>query len=89
MGILYGNAGCLLKKAGITKLSELVIDADRDWGNRGISNVKELVSGMGRGDMLQRGNSGVIEKISPGAIGFELTSVGPAHPVEWKAPPTP
>ena len=88
MGIL-GKGGSLLMKLGITRLSELAIDGDKDWEGHGISNLKELASGMQRGDILQRGDSGVLEKISPGAIGFELTSHGPGHEVAWQAPPTP
>ena len=87
MGILYGSSSCLLAKAGITRLSELEVDADKDWEGYGVFNLKELVPGMGNGDMLQRGDSGVLEKFSPGAIGFELTSNGPGQKVEWKAPP--
>jgi len=87
MGILFGSSSCLLAKAGITRLSELDIDADKDWEGYGVFNLKELVPGMGQGDMLQRGDSGVLEKFSPGSIGFELTSNGPGHEVEWKAPP--
>ena len=79
----------MLVRSGITRLSELAIDADKDWGDHGISNLKELAPGMQRGDSLQRGDSGVLEKLSPGAIGFEITSNGPGHEVEWQAPPTP
>ena len=88
MGLL-GNGGCLLIKMGITRLSGLEIDADKNWNGYGISNVKELAPGMQRGDIMQRGDSGVLEKISPGAIGFEITSNGPGHEVEWQALPTP
>ena len=88
MGLL-GNGGCLLIKLGVTRLSQLEIDADKDWGGYGVSNVKELASGMQRGDILQRGDSGVLEKLSPGPIGFEITSNGPGHEVDWQAPPTP
>ena len=88
MGLL-GNGGCLLIKLGVTRLSQLAIDADKDWGYHGISNLKGLANGMQRGDILQRGVSGVLEKLSPGPIGFEITSNGPGHEVEWQAPPTP
>jgi hypothetical protein len=89
MGILFGASGCLLGRPGISKLSELEIDADKDWQGYGISNLKELAPSMQRGDMLQRGDNGVLEKLSPGAIGFELTSNSPGYKVEWKAPPIP
>ena len=87
MGILFGSSSCLLVKAGITRLSELEIDADKDWEGHGVFNLKELTPGMGKGDVLQRGDSGVLEKFSPGTIGFELTSNGPGQELEWKAPP--
>jgi hypothetical protein len=86
---LSGNGGCLLIKLGVTRLSQLAIDADKDWGGHGISNLKGLTIGMQRGDILQRGNSGVLEGLAPGPIGFEITSNGPGHEVEWQAPPTP
>jgi len=52
-----------------------------------VFNLKELAPGMGKGDLLQRGDSGVLEKFNPGAIGFELTSNGSGDELEWKAPP--
>ena len=88
MGLLR-SGGCLLIKLGVTKLSQLTIDADKDWEGYGVSNVKELAPGMQRGDILQSGDSGVLEKLSPGPIGFEITSNGPGHEVSWQAPPTP
>ncbi len=88
MGLL-GNGGCLLIKLGVTRLSQLAIDADKDWGDHGISNLKELASGMERGDSVQWGDSGVLERLAPGPIGFEITSNGPGHEVNWAAPPTP
>ena len=87
MGILYGSSSCLLAKAGITRLSELEIDVNKDWEGHGMFNLKELALGMGKGDMLQGGDSDVLEKFSPDAIGFELTSNGPGQELEWKAPP--
>ena len=74
---------------GVSRLSELTIDADKDWNGKGVSNLRELAAGMQKGDLLQHGDSGVLEKVSPGPIAFELTSSGPGRKVEWKAPPTP
>ena len=76
----------LLTKAGISRLSELQIDADKGWNGKGISSLKELALNMQRGDIIYRGLSGLV-KLTPGPIGFELTSNGPGHEVEWKAPP--
>jgi len=71
---------------GISKLSELQIDADKDWEGKGISNLKELASGMQTGDIIYRGPGGLV-KLSPGPISYELTSSGESNPIEWKAPP--
>ncbi len=75
--------------AGISKLSELQIDADKDWVNHGVFNLKELAASMEKGDILQRGDTGILKKLSPGPISYELTSNGPGQELEWKAPPTP
>ena len=40
---------------GITKLSELTIDADKDWQQKGITNIKEIASSMAQGDMVFKG----------------------------------
>jgi len=74
---------------GITKLSELIIDADKNWVDKGISNLKELVLGMQRGDIFYRGSGGVLVKLSPGNIGDELTSQGTGHEIWWQPPPSP
>ena len=76
-----------LVKGGISKLSELGIDADKDWNVRGISNIKELALGMQLGDIFQRGDGGILETLAPGPISYELTSSGPGHEIEWSAPP--
>ncbi len=60
----------LLTKAGITKLSELIIDADKDWNGKRLSQLKELALGM------SKGAGGVLVKLSPGPISYELTSGG-------------
>lgn len=71
---------------GITKLSELIIDADKDWGGHGISEIKEIAAGSTRGCLYQR-NGGVMVKIAPTNHGDELTSQGPGNAIAWLAPP--
>ena len=44
-------SGNLLQK-GISRLSQLTIDADKDWGSWGLSNIKEIATGMKAGDIL-------------------------------------
>ncbi len=70
----------------VTNLSELEIDVDKDWQGFGIKNVKELVSGMQKGDILVHDGINLV-KISPANIGDELTSGGTGQHTTWKAPP--
>ena len=86
MGMLFGASSCLLVKAGITRLSELEVDADKDWQGYGITNIAHLASGMTRGSLLIH-NGSVLAAVPAGTIGNEFTSNGPAHIPEWKAPP--
>ena len=88
MGILFGASGCLLTRTGFTKLSELEIDADKDWRGYGITNVGHLAAGMGRGSLLIH-NGSVLVAVPAGTIGHELTSNGPGAMPSWQAPPGP
>lgn len=76
----------LLITPGITRLSELIIDADKDWQAKGISNLEELAAGMTMGDLLQRGAGGVLIRLPPGPIGNILTANGAGNIIGW-APP--
>lgn len=74
---------------GVTKLSELTIDADKDWGGHQITSLKELALNMQKGDILIKGVGGVLIKITPGLFNYELTSNGPGAEIEWKPPVLP
>jgi hypothetical protein len=54
-----------LTKAGIgvSKLSEIEIDANKDWQAKEIQNLKAIVAGMVEGDIAYRGPS-VLEKLA-------------------------
>ena len=71
-----------LTKGGISKLSELEIDADKDWSVKGISNILEVVLGMQVGDIAYKGPL-ILEKLSPGAANLVLTSEGSGHIPVW------
>lgn len=86
MGVFLGPSGCLLMKGGITKLSELEIDADKDWLGYGVTNMAHLAAGMTRGSLLVH-NGLVLAAVPAGTIGDEFTSNSPGHMPEWKAPP--
>jgi hypothetical protein len=88
VGLLYGNSGALLTKAGITRLSELIIDADKDWQGKIITNCGGAAAGMGKGDLLVHDGT-VLVPVSPGSIGHEFTSNGHAFMPSWEPPPTP
>jgi len=72
----------LLIQGGITRLSELNIDADKDWQAMGISNIKELALAMDKGDMLFFDGAGVV-LITPGAAGTRLTTQGVGADPTW------
>lgn len=73
------------KLAGVTALSGLTIDADKDWAAMGISNIKEVAAGMTVGDMIYHNGTKIV-KITPGAVGTELKTKGVgANPV-WSFP---
>jgi len=71
--------------AGITKLSELEIDADKDWQAKGITNVKAIAEAMEHGDIVYRG-AGVLERLTANAgKGYNfLRSRGPGMPPVWQ-----
>ncbi len=52
---------------GTTKLSRLEIDADKDWGGYGITNLKQVAAGMGKGDIIYQdvGLVALLNKLSP------------------------
>lgn len=75
----------LLTKAGITKLSELIIDADKDWQAKEISNLKGIVAAMAAGDLPYRGAS-VVESLAKSTQGYYLKQ-GADYP-EWDVGPS-
>ncbi len=84
MGILYGLSSCILiiPPAGITKLSELIIDADKDWSGKGISNIKEVATAMVHGDVPFRGSTSM-SRLPPAAAGNFLQTCGPGRDPWW------
>ncbi|GAH56314.1 unnamed protein product, partial [marine sediment metagenome] len=80
----------LLIKAipGITKLSELIIDADKGWQVKGITNLKEVATAMAKGDFSVRSNA-ILVRFAPGPIGYVLVSGGPGNLPAWAPAPGP
>lgn len=71
-----------LLKGGTNRLSQLIIDVDKDWHNYGLSNLKELANGMLTGDLLIHNGIRLI-KLSAGGQGLVLTSQGPGNVPVW------
>lgn len=67
---------------GITKLSQLQIDTDKDWGGKGITNIRQIADGMAKGHVIQH-NGLVLESLPPGSANNVLTSAGPGQKVVW------
>jgi len=72
----------LVKGGGITKLSELIIDADKAWAGMGISNIKEVAAAMAHGDVNYRG-AAVLEKLTAGIAGQYAKTQGAGFPPIW------
>ncbi len=70
--------------AGITKLSELTIDADKDWGAFGITNLKSIAAGMVSGDTVYRGAT-ILQRLAKSTLDYFL-SQGVTYPF-WNEVP--
>lgn len=80
MGLKY-RGGALLEKFALA-LSQLGIDADKDWLDSGMTNIAHLTAGVQRGDMIYH-NGSILTKLAPGRIGDSLTTLGPGRPPYW------
>lgn len=67
---------------GIDRISQLIIDADKDWQTRGITNIKQVAALMSRGDLIVR-NDSILARIQAGPLSYVLTSRGPGKKATW------
>lgn len=71
---------------GATKLSQFTIDGDgaggdKDFLTTGLQNIKEIVLGMTKGDIVFFDGTKLV-KLSPGVLGSEVKTKGPgANPI--------
>lgn len=79
----------LLVKSGIERLSQLQIDAPKDWLGYGITNLQEVAALMDTGDIAVRGNGGILVRLRPGVSGYVLTSTGALQMPTWAPASTP
>jgi hypothetical protein len=71
---------------GISKLSEIEIDADKDWQAREIRNLKAIVAGMVEGDIAYRGPDVLKKLAGEYGIGYNflhMRNTGALAP-EWR-----
>ncbi len=69
-----------------TSLSELDIDADKNWQGLSLTDVKELAKGMQKGDLLFF-DGAHIAKSTPGTVGTVLTGHDIGADPTWEYPP--
>ena len=65
----------LLLKGGIRRLSELDIDANKDWQGKGVTNLAGIATGMGIGHIAQHiALSAALSWLGFAALGFAFAS---------------
>ncbi len=72
MAILYQMSSAIYIKPAL-RLSQLIIDTDKDWEGKGITKLKQVAEGMARGDTAFFDGTKLI-RIIPGSIGSMLTT---------------
>lgn len=76
-----------LEAGGVSKWSQIPIDADKDMLGFGLTDLKELVLNMTTGDIIYfNGVTGKLDKLSPGPLGTELLTKGPTLPPKYGFP---
>lgn len=74
---------------GVSLWSQVQIDADKDMLGFGLTDLSQLVAGMGVGDLIAFNvATGQLGKVSPGVIGTELLTKGTKFPPVWGFPDT-
>lgn len=70
---------------GVARLSQLEIDADKDWQAKGMTNLKTIAGAMTHGDIAFRGNNILERLIADAGKGYNfLRSRGPGLPPVWQ-----
>ena len=74
-----------IKGGGITELSGLGIDVDKDWQTFSISDIAAVMAGAAKGDLIVRSDDTLVRIASVG-IGQILKSGGVGALPFWQAP---
>lgn len=78
-----------ISTGGVSKWSQVTIDADKDMLTFGLENLKEVVAGMAAGDIIYF-LGGQLQKLTPLAadVGKLLATKGPGLAPDWNWPDT-
>ena len=72
-----------ISPGGASKWSQITIDADKDMGGKGLSNLKQVADAMVGGDLIAKGLGGVLVRIPAGVANMVLTSQGALMLPTW------
>ena len=72
-----------ISSGGASKWSQITIDADKDMGGKGLSNLKQVAAAMVGGDLIAKGLGGILVRIPAGIANTVLTSQGAGMLPTW------
>jgi len=72
MAILCQMSSAIYIKPAL-KISQLLVDTDKDWKGKGITKLKHVAEGMVKGDTVFFDGNRLV-KLAPSAIGTMLTT---------------
>jgi hypothetical protein len=72
----------LLMVHSINNLSELTIDADKNWNAKEISHLASIVANMMQGDLVYYDGS-TLARLPAGSPGHNLQCLGPGNNPRW------
>ena len=72
----------LIVAKGATALSQIGIDADKDWNAKEISNIASSVAGMLQGDIVYY-NGSTLARLPAGSPGHNLQCLGHDNNPRW------
>ena len=72
----------LVVTKGVTDLSQIEIDADKDWNGKEISNVASILAGMAQGDIVYY-NGSTLARLPAGSPGHNLQCQGTGNNPRW------
>jgi hypothetical protein len=72
----------LIAVKGITAISQIEIDSDKDWNGKEISNIQAIIAGMQQGDLVYYGGS-ALARLPAASSGQNLQCQGSGRNPKW------